>query len=127
MQTEGLGGPCPKCGAMNCFIKKGSGTWYTFIACPECYFAYGEHADSMMEETRGVVAGADVWQNLITASPFKEMEEFETFFELGEDDFTVETPFKFEDDFEKAIDLCVVSEHVVKSLVEHKESNLKEV
>jgi len=113
--TEGLGRPCPRCGEMNCFIKKGSGTWYTFIACPSCYFAYGENADSMSEQTGGIVGGAEVWQSTIYAQRIESLDEIHS---GAEEDkrFTVDSPFDFSSE-EHWLNTCVVSEDVLQSLV----------
>lgn len=112
MQTEGLGGPCPRCEAMNCFIKKGTGNWYTFIACPECLFAYGENAGNMLEETAGMVTGSDVWKDLINAGMISSREEFDSFFNIEDEDdiYTVEAPFNFEDEEDWVTNMCVMSE-----------------
>lgn len=118
MQTEGLGGPCPRCEAMNCFIKKGTGTWYTFIACPECLFAYGEHADNMLEKTGGMVTGVDVWKNLINAHRIDSREMFDSFFTVEEDMFTIKAPFSFDDEEEWVTNMCVVSDHTLELLFE---------
>jgi len=120
MQTEGLGGPCPRCGDMNCFIKKGSGTWYDFLACSDCFFAYGEHADNMREETGGVVSGADVWIDLIHAhreriSSLKDLKEF---CDTSEDDNLVESPFDMEEVREWSMNLCVISEAVMEETID---------
>lgn len=122
MQTEGLGGPCPRCGESNCFIKKGSGTWYTFIACPECLFAYGENADSMLEETGGVVSGIDVWTDVIRGFKIYNSETFDEFFYPNKDDMVkVESPFDFSDEPNWSTNVCVISEHSLEMLIEHTE------
>ena len=114
--TEGLGGPCPRCGEMNCYIKKGSGTWYTFIACPSCYFAYGENADNMQEQTGGVIGGAEVWQSLIYARDINSLDEIHGWLEEDKQ-FTTDSPFRFSDDEEHWLNTCVVSEEVLDGLV----------
>ena len=96
--TEGLGGPCPRCGEMNCYINKGSGTWYTFIACPSCYFA------------------AEVWQSLIYARDINSLDEIHGWLEEDKQ-FTTDSPFRFSDDEEHWLNTCVVSEKVLDGLV----------
>ena len=63
--TEGVGGPCPLCGKENCYIRTGTGTWFTFIACPDCLFAYGENDDAKGQGKFGQVTGADVWSSIL--------------------------------------------------------------
>lgn len=113
--TEGLGGPCPRCGEMNCYIKKGTGTWYTFIACTDCYFAYGEHADSMMEETGGVVTGASVWSSVISNHRISSPDEIYEM-ELEEDDYAVSSPFGFSNHDDKWLDLLVTDKYTIEML-----------
>jgi len=116
METEGLGGPCPRCGEMNCFIKKGTGTWYTFIACPSCFFAYGENAGSMLEQTGGMVTGADVWIDVIAAHGIESVDELEEWKHV-EKEFTVESPFTFKEEEDWVENMCVVSETVIRELI----------
>ena len=116
-QTEGLGGPCPNCGEMNCFIKKGTGTWYTFIACPSCFFAYGENADSMLEQTDGMVTGADVWVDVIRAHEIDSVEEIKEWKE-AEKEFTVESPFSFKEEEDWVDKMCITSDYVLEKLID---------
>jgi hypothetical protein len=102
---------------MNCFIKKGSGTWYTFIACPSCYFAYGENAGSMREVTSGIVGGAEVWYSLIVARDIDSIEQIHAWIE-EENQYTVSTPFEFPQEDEHWLNTCVLSEDLLKILVE---------
>lgn len=120
MQTEGIGGPCPRCEGMNCFIKKGSGTWYTFIACSDCYFGYGEHADNMREKTGGIVAGAEVWHTLLYSRrrKLRSIEDIKSLCDYESVEYTVETPFEMSDVEEWALNLCVPSENLIEDLVE---------
>lgn len=127
MQTEGLGGPCPQCESMNCFIKKGTSTWYTCIACPDCLFAYGENADSMIEETEGVVSGSDVWIDVLHAHSLTDKEKFDNFFDVEDEDdmHRIETPFAFRDsDLFKFV--CTISDNMLETLMESVEPSEKE-
>lgn len=115
--TEGLGGPCPRCGEMNCYIKKGTGTWYTFVACTDCYFAYGEHADNMAEETGGVVSGSTVWASLMSAHQIDSVDEIDDM-ELEDEQYTVECPFEFHEDDEKWLELLVADRFTLQMLAQ---------
>lgn len=120
MQTEGLGGPCPRCGSMNCFIKKGSGTWYDFLACSDCLFAYGEHAGNMQEQTDGIVSGTDVWIDLIHAHRDKisSLEDLKDFCDATENEYPVESPFDMGEVSAWTMNLCVVSEAVMEEVID---------
>lgn len=116
--TEGLGGPCPNCGEMNCFIKKGTGTWYTFITCPDCFFAYGENADNMMEETYGIVTGSSVWKSLIYARGIESVEEIKSWRD-DNDKFTVDSPFDLSEANKWVLNLCMCEENIIEDIIEN--------
>ena len=107
--TEGVGGPCPRCGGEKCFIRHGTGTWYHFVACSDCYFAYGVHADSMQHHTGGVVTGADVWTGLTglidTVHPEKILEDYEV-----EEEHSMDPWYDFSEVEDEKLDWMVVSE-----------------
>lgn len=116
--TEAIGGECPRCENNHCYVRTGTGTWYTFIACPECGFAYGQHADNV-EETGGVVAGAYVFQGLMQAFGKYTMEELREFAnDTDEEDLyrVGDTIFNFEDDDDIHLNTCVAQEKVVDDL-----------
>jgi hypothetical protein len=94
--TEGVGGPCPLCGEENCYIRTGTGTWFTFIACPDCLFAYGENDDAKGQGRFGQVTGADVWSSILR-SPNRETisDSFDTL--RNADHHDMESPFNFDD------------------------------
>lgn len=115
MQEEGIGGPCPLCESNSCFMKKGSGTWYTFIACAECRFAYGENADNRLEETNGVVTGADVWDSVMKA--FKPDDYDDLMSQATEkSEYIMESPFDFSDVEERDLLEWTISESTAKTL-----------
>ena len=92
--TEGVGGPCPLCGEENCYIRTGTGTWFTFIACPDCLFAYAENSDSRGQGVYGQISGADVWGSVIHHPQFDTVSEF--FDDLrNTDHHDMENPFDF--------------------------------
>ena len=115
--TEGIGGPCPRCGHEECFIRTGTGTWFSYIACPECLFGYGENADTM-GKTRGIVTGADLWAMLVDFFDGLDCYSVEDYRAKAtiEDEYLMENPFNFEDDFEEYLDTCVAREETVNRL-----------
>jgi hypothetical protein len=117
MQTEGVGGPCPRCGGMNCYIKKGSAGWYSAIACSDCLFAYGEDADSMLAKTKGVVTGVDVWYDFIKVLKPYSMENLRNILG-GNNELSVETPFRPDSFTEEEMNLCIISESMLKAIID---------
>jgi len=94
--TEGVGGPCPLCEEKNCYIRTGTGTWYTFIACPDCLFAYGENDDAKGQGKFSQVTGADVWSSILRSPNTKTISElFDSL--RNADHHDMESPFSFDD------------------------------
>lgn len=114
---EGIGGPCPRCGEDNCHIKKGTGTWYTFIACSDCMFAYGENADDMMEQSGGIISGVDVWTSILMAHPYETVDEMIESCQK-EYEYKVESPFRFDDADESFFDVCVADKQTLEIIAE---------
>lgn len=114
--TIGHGGPCPNCEEMNCLIKKGTGLWFTFIACPTCYFAYGENADTMREKQDGVVAGAEVWVRVIEGEGIEDISRIEDWKKL-ENDTPIESPFKFSKEDKHWLYACMISKKTLIQLI----------
>jgi hypothetical protein len=117
MQTEGVGGPCPRCDGMNCYVRKGSVGWYSAIACADCLFAYGEQSDGMLDETDGVVTGADVWETVVGVFDVTSVDQLREV--LTEDyEFTVETPFNPDAFRENEMRCCVISESMLEIIIQ---------
>lgn len=122
--TEGIGGPCPRCGCNHCHIRYGSGTWYTFIACPDCGFGYGENADTM-DETNGVVTGIDVFQTIMapyhatSAEGLREIAEDVVEDTDEEELIDAKEIFDFSDAERSFMNACVVSENAIDRMGEY--------
>lgn len=118
--TEAIGGECPRCENNRCYIRTGTGTWYSYIACPECGFAYGQHADNVTE-TDGIVSGAYVFKLLLERFDYHTMDELCKFAsEVDNDELycTGDTIFNFDSDSEVTKNMCVAHRDVVNELNE---------
>lgn len=119
METTGFGGPCPRCGSMNCLIKKGPGSWCTFITCFDCLFGYGENHVQMRDKTGGLTTGADVWANLFRAFNIDTEKEFNTLVEDAQYAHAdVESPFEFDDVDEWVLDSCTIDWSTLNRMLE---------
>jgi|APHM01.1.fsa_nt_gi hypothetical protein len=118
--SEGIGGPCPRCHGNNCFIKSGSMGWYDCIACSDCFFAYGENADSMLNQTEGVVTGADVWDTIVSVLGVTSVEELsDTLNSEPSDTGVMNSPFNADSFSKSECYMCTVSDRVLERIIEY--------
>lgn len=121
--TETFGGPCPRCEYDRCHIRYGTGTWYRYIACPGCYFAFGMYDDSMPTDG-GISSGADVWRGVFRHPSIQSIEDVKELSESATEDIVEDNPvFDFETFSDDLLEASIVSEQTME-LLESEEHEL---